>query len=79
MGNGYEGLGPDERGGCLAAVVAGLLASIVDFGRVIGDPAPGTEDLWWRHIPVFVPTSIVVVVTFFIVRALIRWKRSRGS
>jgi hypothetical protein len=79
MGDDYKGLGSDERGGCLAAIAAGLLTSIFDFGRLMGDPAPGTEGLWWRHIPLFVPTLAVVIATFFVVRALIRRNRSDGS
>ena len=35
----HEGLRLEERGGCLAAAAAGLLTSIADFGRILGDPA----------------------------------------
>ena len=47
-----------------------------DFGRFFGDPDPGTEDLWWRHVPFFVPTLVIVTVTFLIGRALIQKNKS---
>ena len=72
MDDGYQGLDKDLRGGCLAAAAAGLLALVVDFGRFFGDPAPGTESFWWRQIPVFVPTLVITISTFLIVRALKR-------
>jgi len=75
----HEGLRLEERGGCLAAAAAGLLTSIADFGRILGDPGPGTEDLWWRHVPVLLPTVAVTLITFFAVSALIRRKRSGGN
>jgi hypothetical protein len=79
MGDRYQGLGRETRGGCLVAAVVGLIALLFDVGRVIGDPAPGTEDLWWRQIPVFVPTFVVVVATFLGVRALIKRNKPDGS
>jgi len=80
MSDGYQGLGSEERNGCLAAAIAGIVTFVIlDLGRVLGDPAPGTEDAWWRHIPFFVPTLIVVSVTFFIVRALSKPDKPDGS
>lgn len=74
MSTGYQGLGPEDRGGCIIAAIVGLVALFFDLGRIIGDPAPGTEDLWWRHVPYLLPTLAIVMITFFVTRALIRRK-----
>ena len=71
MNDGHQGLGPKNRAGCLVTAATGVLALILDLGRFFGDPAPGTEDLWWRHTPALVPTLVIVTATFFISRALI--------
>jgi len=76
MRDGYQGLEPENRGGCIIAAIAGIIALFFDLSRVIGDPAPGTENLWWRYIPLLLPTFAIVPVTFFISRALIRRSRS---
>lgn len=72
MDDGYNGLGSGDRKGCLFAALAGIVALIIDCARFFGDPAPGTEDLWWRHIPFLLPTIIVVFATFMAVRAISR-------
>jgi len=74
MDDGYQGLGRDTRYGSLVASAVGLVALFFDMGRIIGDPTPGTEDLWWRQIPVFVLTLVAVFSTFLLVRGLIRRK-----
>ena len=66
----YQGLDPRNRRGCLFATIVGVVTLILDLGRVIGDPAPGTEDLWWRQIPVLVPTLVLVAASFLIGRQL---------
>ena len=76
MSDGYQGVGPENRGGCLIAAVVGVVALFFDLGRIMGDPAPGTENLWWRHIPILLPTLAVVAITFFVSRALIRRSQS---
>jgi hypothetical protein len=76
MSDGYESLGRDTRGGCMFAAAAGFVALILDFSRFFGDPVPGAEDLWWRNIPFFVPTLIVVAITFLGVRAIIKRSNS---
>mgnify|MGYP001175506828 CR=1 FL=1 len=76
MSDGYQGLGPDDRGGCIVAAIVGLIALFFDLGRIFGDPAPGTEDLWWRHIPVLLPTGLIVTITFFVSRAMFRNQKS---
>ena len=76
MNDGYQGLGPENRGGCLIAAVFGIVALFFDLGRIMGDPAPGTENLWWRHIPLLLPTLAVVAITFFVSRALLRRNQS---
>ena len=70
MNDGYNGLRSGDRKGCLLAALAGVAAFIIDCARFFGDPAPGTEDLWWRHIPFLVPTIVVVFTTFTAVRAV---------
>jgi hypothetical protein len=70
MNDGYDGLGSGDRKGCLLAALAGVLTLIIDCARFFGDPVPGTEDLWWRHIPFLLPTIIVAVATFMAVRAV---------
>jgi len=76
MSEGYQGLGPENRGGCAVAFIAGVIALFFDFGRFFGDPLPGTEHLWWRHVPLFLPTLAIVAIAFFVTRALIRLGRS---
>lgn len=76
VSDGYQGLGRENRGGCLVAAIVGLIALFFDLGRFFGDPAPGTEDLWWRHIPVLLPTALIVTITFFVSRAMIRKHKS---
>jgi hypothetical protein len=76
MSDGYQGLGRENRGGCIAAAIVGPIALLLDLGRSFGDPAPGTEDLWWRYIPALLPTALIVTVTFFVVRAMIRTQKS---
>jgi amino acid permease len=76
MNDRYEGLGQKNRAGCLTAGAVGILVLVFDLGRFFGDPAPGTEDLWWRHIPVLIPTFVIVAATFFITKALIRSGKS---
>lgn len=51
----------------------------LDLGRLIGDPEPGTEDLWWRHVPLLMPTLVTVTAAFFISRALIRDRSGNGD
>ncbi|MDO7834956.1 hypothetical protein Q4610_07830 [Sphingobium sp. HBC34] len=68
MGDGYDGLGSKNRSGCLTAAVVGCLALFFDLGRFMGDPAPGTENWWWRSIPVFVPTLAIAAATFVVCR-----------
>ena len=70
MSDRYNGLGSGDRKGCLFAAIAGVVALIIDCARFLGDPAPGTEDLWWRHIPFLLPTITVVIATFLAVRAI---------
>ncbi|MBT0670668.1 hypothetical protein HT136_20075 [Novosphingobium profundi] len=80
MGNGYKGLEPRNRNGCLIAAIAGLFAFIfLDLGRIFGDPAPGTEDAWWRQVPFLVPTLIAVTITFLCVRFISGRKDSDDS
>lgn len=76
MDDGYQGPAPEDRGGCLIAAVVGMITLLFDVGRIMGDPAPGTEDLWWRQIPMFAPTLVIVTATFFLSRALILKGRS---
>ena len=76
MDDGYRGLDRKNRAGCLIAGGVGLLMLFFDLGRFVGDPAPGTEDLWWRHVPVLIPTFALVAAAFFITRALTRPDRS---
>lgn len=75
MSDRYKGLAKEDRGGCFSSAVVGLVVLFFDFGRVIGDPAPGTEDLWWRRIPFLLPTLVAVVLTFIAVRYVLRSKR----
>ncbi|MBB4619929.1 hypothetical protein [Sphingomonas abaci] len=70
MNKGYNGLGSGDRNGCLFAALAGVVALIIDCARLFGDPAPGTESLWWRQIPFLLPTIVVVFATFMAVRAI---------
>lgn len=70
MSDGYSGLGSGDRKGCLFGAIAGAVALVIDCVRFLGDPALGTEDLWWRHIPFFVPTIVVVLPTFMAVRGI---------
>lgn len=70
MNDGYTGLGSGDRKGCLLAALAGVVTLIIDYARFFGDPAPGTEDLWWRHIPFLLPTIVIVLATFMAVRAI---------
>lgn len=70
MDDGYNGLGSGDRKGCLLTALVGVVAFMIDCARFIGDPAPGTENLWWRHIPFLLPTIIVVGATFMAVRAI---------
>jgi hypothetical protein len=76
MSDSYHGLGPENRGACIVAAIVGLIALFFDLGRFFGDPASGTEDLWWRHIPVLLPTLLIVTITFFVCRAMIRKHKS---
>lgn len=76
MSDSYQGLEPENRGGCLIAAIFGIVTLFFDLGRVMGNPAPGTENLWWRHIPPLLPTLGVIALTFFISRALIRGSQS---
>lgn len=78
MNDGYQGLGTKDRNGCLLTAVTGLIAFVfLDFGRIFGDPVPGTEHAWWRDVPFFVPTLIVATTTFLVVRFV--GKRSRSD
>jgi hypothetical protein len=70
MGDGYNGLEDADRKGCLLAALAGVISFVIDCIRLLGDPAPGTEDRWWRHIPFLLPTFVVVLVAFMTVRAI---------
>lgn len=70
MNDGYNGLGNGDRKGCLLAALAGVVVFIIDCARFFGDPAPGTEGLWWRQIPFLLPTIIAVFATFVAVRAI---------
>jgi hypothetical protein len=79
MNNGYSGLDYDTRGGCIFAAIAGVLALVVDCARFFGDPAPGTEDLWWRQVPFLLPTFIVTAATFLLVRTVARRLKGDGS
>ena len=80
MSDGYRGLGPKDRQGCLQTAIAGLFALVfLDFGRLFGDPAPGTEDAWWRDVPFFVPTFIVTITTFLIARFVSNRGKSDGG
>ena len=80
MSDGYQGLGTKDRNGCLLTAIAGLLAFVLlDFARVFGDPAPGTEDAWWREVPFFVPTLIVTITTFLVARLVRKRGKSDGS
>lgn len=80
MSDGYQGLRAKDRIGCLLTAIAGLLAFVfLDFGRVFGDPAPGTEDAWWREVPFFVPTLIVAATTFLVVRLVSKHGKSDGN
>lgn len=72
MKDGYQGLDSRNRFGCLSAGIIGLFVLFIDLGRFFGDPAPGTEDLWWRHVPPFIPTIVTVVLIFLITRIVIR-------
>jgi len=60
----------------MIAAIGGLVALFFDLGRFLGDPAPGAEDLWYRHIPALLPTLLVMTLTFFVGRALIRKNKS---
>ena len=75
MSDGYRG-DPKNRVGCLAGTMAGVVALFFDFGRFFGDPAPGTEDLWWRHIPFPIPTSVFVTAAFLLARVIARGNRT---
>ena len=80
MSDGYQGLVSEDRNGCLLAAIAGLLAFVfLDVARVFGDPAPGTEDAWWREVPFFIPTLIVAVTTFLVARLVSKRSKSDGS
>ena len=70
MNDGYNGLSSGDRNGCLLAALAGVVALIIDCARFYGDPTPGTESLWWRHIAFLLPTIVVVFATFMAVRAI---------
>ena len=73
MSDGYDGLGAKNRSGCLIAAAAGCLVLFFDLGRFMGDPAPGTENWWWRSMPVFVPTLIVTIMAFTIFRVVMQY------
>ena len=69
MDEGYQGIDKANRIGCLASLAPALLAFVfLDLGRVLGDPAPGTEGAWWREVPFLAPTASIAVATYFIVR-----------
>ncbi|KQN91660.1 hypothetical protein ASE90_02375 [Sphingomonas sp. Leaf67] len=70
MSDGYNGLGDHDKKGCILAALTGVVALIVDFGRFMGDPVPGTENSWWRYIPFTMSTIVVVIATFAVVRAI---------
>jgi hypothetical protein len=72
----YRGLEPENRGGCLIAGLVGLVALFFELLSLLGDPAPGEDDVW-RHIPIFLPTLMAAALAFFVGRALIRRWRSR--
>jgi len=64
----------------LLTAIAGLIAFVfLDFARVFGDPAPGTEDAWWREVPFFVPTLITATTTFLVARFVSKRSKSDGS
>ena len=75
MKDGYRG-DPNNRMGCLAGAVVGVVALFFDFGRNFGDPAPGTEELWWRLIPFPLPTLVFVAAAFLLARFMFRRNRS---
>lgn len=74
MSERYEGLPPEDRIGCFLAAVIGIPVLLLDLVRVMGDAAPGRNDLIDR-IPILVPTVIIVSAVFFISRAVVRLLR----
>lgn len=67
----YEALPPEDRIGCFLAAVIGIPVLLLDLARVMGDAAPGRNDLIDR-IPIFVPTVIIVSAVFFVSREVVR-------
>lgn len=74
MSEGYQGLPPEDRLGCISAAVVGLPVLLLDLGRVMGDAGPERNELIDR-IPIFLPTVFAVAVVFIIVRTIARRRR----